>query len=259
MEAPLEVAADTAPAPKSAAPAAAEPPPPPDACAAELGKVLKLQTFDAVVPTLPRLKPKSEFETTSSYESRRAVTDAKAPARFLLAENVSLKDSLSYNADSGTFTLSEYTLNQGPDVYIEATLHSKYYEPVLGLPVRFSTAELGSYTGVNGFGGPVLVKKQALTTRAVLKPNASLAPLPLDASVRTFQMAPAQAAGFKSKARVAYYLKPVPPYFLSGAFRTLEGKWDARVNYTFIVADVPCGLLLGPDNKAVFAFPIGAE
>jgi hypothetical protein len=134
--------------------------------------------------------------------------------------------------------------------------------------VVISTSDVidGSYEASNAYGKKVEVAKINRKTRAIfdrsgelynrgLFPSAEKSPY----EVGVISLSPEDAQRLKPLLKVAFVVDPKEPYFVTGFQKagktTVDFPFDINENFSIIIGDIKCGLLLDDSKKVIGSYP----
>lgn len=193
----------------------------PELCRGYIGKIIRPATFDALSQGLG-VEKKGEFETTASFETRRAAARRWTGGWEVLALPTD-RAHVRYDADAGAMTIEagafgarEFSDEIGAQM--AASLSAQDEGKKRGAPIPYSTTErpVRSYVAQNGFGARMQVTEIARHTRALYESETALFAnaTDRDSPVMVFGVPAVRARAAKATLRVALLLKPRPPYLV---------------------------------------------
>ncbi|MBP2309682.1 hypothetical protein GBZ48_18205 [Azospirillum melinis] len=251
-------------------------------------KMLVSQPFTEAATLLPKIEPKSEFETTAAYNARVAEAAKKAP-RTLLIEREPNIQYLKYDADKGVLVVSTYAFSNEAFAWWSAL--SGYKDPA-GKEVSYGGAiaavvtqkqrVVGEYEATSKMGAKVSVANIDSETTAIFdrvracksygcdslfpknkEPNPykmgdSMKSVEHEGIIGRIPMTPDTAKAFKANAKLVFVVHPRPPYLISGTHRpfktTVDNPRDITDRYEVMTGDIECGLVADRSGKVYGAY-----
>lgn len=241
-------------------------------CDSYVGMNIAPQTFDAAIQGVAGISPKGEFETTAQYESRKAAAGGGA-ATLIISKEPEDRKYFEYDADNQRLAIKSYAFdNVGFDAW-SALYSAGYYNKIkagtsgnLDIVVSRTERPVGTYEASNSYGANTTVQKIERTTQAIFQgespsvmaslfPQAERSPY----EVGSLSLSPAEAQQLKPQLQIAFVVVPMEPYVIRGTHSvgetTIRNPNDVTENFTMLIADFKCGLILDGDNKVLGSYP----
>ena len=239
-------------------------------------KTVALTTVEAAISGLADLTPKDEFETTAQFTARRAAALRGVTTPLIIGKEPEESKYLKYDADAGVLRIITYAFhNRYIDywsAFYNAGMHNKIdvstdYYGNIAVVITISDKVSGKYVGTNAYGAKIEVTKIQRYTSAIfdrekslynkeLFPNAANKPY----VVGEFGLSPAEAKRLKPQLKLAFVVTPKEPYFVTGSHKdgktTVNNPRDITENFSVLVADFQCGLVMDVANKVLGAYPM---
>lgn len=257
-------------------------------CADYKDKTVASQPFAEAVALLPKIEPKSEFETTAAYNARIAEAAKKAPSILLIERSPILK-YLRYDADKGVLVVSTYAFQNEAFAWWSALSGYKDpagqevgYTPVVAAVVTQKQIVVGEYEASSKMGAKVNVVNIDSETTAIFdrvracksygcgslfpknkEPNPyamrdATKSVEHDGIIGRISMPPDLAKALKASAKLIFVVHPRPPYLISGKHRpfkiTVDNPRDITETYDVLIADIDCGLVADQTGKVYGAY-----
>jgi len=194
---------------------------------------------------LPKIAPKSEFESTADYQAR--VSAARSDPTLIIQKP--LKSKIPYNADKRQFEIPSTAFGwptEGGNIIVSGSYRTT-----------------GSYVvGSNAFGVKVQVSRGEMTFKTLshrLGHGAGIFPsFKFGDNLDAVPANPDEARRLQSQIQLAFVVHPKPPYqkreVLPGSTATITHLEDVLNIELTLVSDVECGLLLDGANKVIRAY-----
>jgi len=224
-------------------------------CKGYVGKTVVPANFDAVAKRLSGVRQKGEYETTSTYEARRAAAVAGAGGPIVLALPTD-REYIRYDADTKTMTIAAGAFAAGrlsdepqPEMALFLATPRSLQGGVV-VPHSHSERLLSAHTARNGFGASLRVSEIERHTKALHVTTAKLFSFPpRDSSpIMALTSTVAAAPRIKQTIKVALLAEPTEPYLISGSMDGAAATVSKPTHYTELVSAIVvkplCGLLL---------------
>lgn len=232
------------------------------------------------------LTPKGEFETTAQYGIRRkSILNASAKNTLVIETTVD-RDHLEYDADNQViqikpeaFALSGVSDGE-PESGLAASLlldqhgvDAHAFGNNVAVILRTADKTLRRYKAQNAFGASTNIEVVESSIEGILDrkfvPDGNI----LDESgivfpvarasphlVGTIPVSLAAAKLAKSSLRLAFVVQPKMPYLVSGTSAypvkaTMQNPQEINYRFSWLIADIQCGLAMDARGKVVGAFP----
>lgn len=240
-----------------------------DGCKNLVGKTVSPTSFDAAATNMQRYPAKDEFETTEKYRQRIAAIsgDQSAPLIILQEPN---RHSVEYDADRGLLVVSAFVFGVDgfdalPTLLMAkgaASLDVGSGDNVSALINRRDTI-MGKYIGTNAFGVHATITRVSRTTNALFDrrvPGRSSQFIDVEHSpeIAEIPMTVVEAKILERTIKTGWLFEPKPPFVVRSVRHVGDVDIDTRKDIiehaTVLIGDIPCGLLLGQDNKILAAF-----
>lgn len=251
-------------------------------------KTVSSLPFAEAAASLPKIEPKSEYETTAAYNARVAEAAKKAPST-LLVERDPIIEYLRYDADKGVLVVSTYAFTNEPFGWWSALRGYKdpagkevgYSESVAAVVARKQTV-VGEYEATSKMGVKVAVANIESETAAIFdrvrscksfgcgslfpknkEPNPykmgdSMKSVEHEGIVGRIPMPPDAAKALKANAKLIFVVHPRPPFLLAGEHRpfktTVDNPKDVTDRYQVVIGDIECGLVADRAGKVYGAY-----
>lgn len=241
-------------------------------CSAYVGTTVSPKSFDAAAQAFSSLAPKGEFETTAAYEARRSGALGGVSGPLLVSKEPEDRKYFEYDADDQRLTIKSYAFdNTGFDAwgaFYSAGYYGKIEASTVGnIDAVISQADkpAGTYEASNSFGAKATVLKIARTTKAIFErksdsisgglfPQADKSPY----SAGVLELGPSEAQQLKPQLRLAFVVEPKEPFFVKGTRSvgetTVRNPTDITENFSILIADFRCGLVLDGSSKVLAAY-----
>lgn len=243
-------------------------------CRAYVGRTVSPTPFETIASRFANVKPKSEFETTAEYKKRLAEAQAVARDPVIIQKPPTDRKYLVYDADKRSLAVKAFAFDWGGILLWNAINSTEYknefrvsaLDNVMAV-VSQDRRPVGNYQGSNAYGATRRVQRELWTTQVIydrtvgddegLFPGAYS-----EANVAgRIPLSPADAQTLKQIITLGFVVLPKQPYLIRGSYQPPFGRprydnpREIIDNFTILIADIRCGLVLGPSNLVLAAFP----
>ena len=238
-------------------------------CPAYQGQTVSPMTFDQVASRFSRaLSPKSEFETTATYEARlRAIVGADADHEFIIGKTAD-PQYIKYDADQQVLTLQSYLFD---NININYDVMSDLPGSLAGgamsntdVVIEQSDNVAGSYSGSNAYGASTRVARISRVTKGIFdhwgqRASGSGLFANDDPNWLHFPLSSEKASALKPHLRIAFVVVPRPPYVVRGVGSsgrtTINHPIDTQEQVTLLTGDIRCALVLMDTGTVLGSLP----
>lgn len=235
-------------------------------CSSYLNTKVSAVSPEVALQKFRKVPQKSEYETTAQYQSRVSAVVGENQGPIVVRIDEADKLYLEYEADAGKLRVSRGLFGSPFDAF--RTFISGSYWDLLQPGIRNNVGTVlaerervtGSYAAQNGFGVKTTVRRITTTTTAIYDkagtwfPNIAGRPT----VVGEISVSPLKARALKSSSIVALVAEPRPPYIVTGSrlaeSPSLDRPRRVTENFTVLIADISCGLLVEPDGNVIGSF-----
>lgn len=242
-------------------------------CASYTNQIVTPVSIDSALSSFSGLGPKGEFETTAQYQARRAAALGGSATRPLIISKVPEgQNYFEYNADAGVLGIKSYAFHNTTmdtfSAFYTAGAQSKIpVSTISNIEALISRTEsvIGAYTAGNAYGAQVEVSRIQWTTKAIFDRESNLSEGLFPAAdnspylVGTLAVPPAAAQRLKPTLQVAFVVVPKEPFTVSGTHKpgrvTIQNPRDITEDFSILIADIQCGLLLDEKNRVLGSYP----
>ncbi|WP_431858684.1 hypothetical protein [Azospirillum sp.] len=258
------------------------------ACGDYKGKTVSSVPFDEAAALLPKIEPKSEFETTAAYNARVAEAAKKAP-QTLLIERAPNVEYLKYDADKEVLIVSTYAFSNeafawwsalsgykdpnGKEVGLSDSIHAVVtqkqkvvgeYEATTKMGVKVNVTNIDSETtaifdrtrACKSYGCGSLFPKNKEPNP--YKMGDSMKSVEHEGIIGRIPMPPDTAKALKANAKLIFMIHPRPPYLILGTHRpfkiTVDNPRDITERFQVLTGDIECGLVADQAGKVYGAY-----
>ncbi len=247
--------------------------------------------FAEAAALLPKIEPKSEFETTAVYNARVADAVKKAPSTLLI-ERVPDRDYLKYDADKGVMVVSTYAFNN--ETFYWSSALASFKDPAgrwvsnlrkIAAVVTQKQQIVGEYKATTVMGVRFRVLNIASEITAIydrqrdcssLEDCGDLFPSNKEPNPYKFKVGEVAnsvehkgivgripllsdaAKTLKADAKLIFVVHPRPPFMISGTHRpyktTIENPRDITEKYDVMISNIECGLVADHAGKVYGAY-----
>jgi hypothetical protein len=219
--------------------------------------VVSLQFADAAA-SLPKIEPKSEFETTAAYNARVADAVKKTPSTLLIERAPSM--DLKYDADNRVLVVSTYSFSN--EAFYWSSALASYRDPAgkevglsgnIGTVVTQTQQIVGEYEATTIMGAKFSVSKIFWETTAIYDRRRDCSSIPPwdcgnlfpknkmpnpyevhDAEkmveyqniIGRIPLSPDAAKALKADVKLIFVVHPRPPFLISGTHRPYKTSLD---------------------------------
>lgn len=246
-------------------------------CSAYVGRSVTPISFGEAIKRYAAVAPKSEFETTTQYEARRSAALNGTSGPLIIEKPVEKRtEFFPYDADTQRLTIVSYAFNNvlfPAAQALDAAGSSVEANPIDNVDAVIDQTDraTGSYEATNGFGARFTVTKVERTANVIfdrgavgnnvdepLFPNMARLGEPTR-PVGELNISPEVARTLRPSLRVALVAQPKEPYLIRGTTRTgqttLQNPFEITLNFTVLVANIQCGLVMDGAGKVLGAYP----
>lgn len=245
-----------------------------NSCSNLTGQTISTTSFAEVASYFSELPIKDEFETTASFNARRLAIFEQIPDEFIILKEPEDLDKFEYDADTETLKISRFSFDNSNfrawnAVYASGLYGQLKVETIGNIQAVISQVDIvdAPYAATNGFGAQFEVLKINRSTNAIFdRPADSFLKDSLFASaddspwiVGTLSVTPEEARILKPALKLAFVVSPKEPYLFQGSHRpfdiSIRNPRDIVEDFTVLVADIRCGLLLDSNNLVLASYP----
>lgn len=257
-------------------------------CSDYRGKTVVSLPFAEAAASLPKIEPKSEFETTAAANAR--VADAmKKASSTLLIERAPNRDYLKYDADKGVLVVSTYAFSN--EAFNWSSALTSYKDPAgkgvgnfhgRAAVVTQKQQIVGEYEATTVMGVRFRVSNIASEITAVydrqrdcpsydcgslFPTNKEPNPYELRDAAKSVEhqgivgriaLSPDAAKALKADAKLIFVVHPRPPFLISGTHRpyntTIDNPRDITEKYDVMIGSIECGLVADNAGKVYGAY-----
>lgn len=238
------------------------------ACGDYVGRAVRPLSFTEATRALKAVAPKSEFETTAAYESRRAAATAGLD-EVIIASTTINRNYVKYDADKGLLNVDGVAFGQSyfdtKQAFASAGLSYEAYprETRTGANIQFVVAtekkDGPSYTAKNAFGATVLVKTFERMDHVIFDRAAE--PDFKDSDKPPYQaaqisMTPEAAMALKPSIKMGFVVDLSKAFMFTGSKHnepTIDSPFESEFRYEVLMADMKCGLVMDAAGKVLAA------
>lgn len=246
-----------------------------DSCQRYVGQTVSPVSFNNAIAPFAKLTAKTEFESTSDYQDRVAKTlGASAGSPIIIAKAIENRAFVEYNADRHSLGIYLGAFGDGLDAW-SSFISTPYWNELApnvdsNVAVVISDPDVlaGSAPGSNAFGVRVTIKNYRRITHGIFDhaggagENTLFPPRPAATGniniVGEIAMSPAEAKVLEPAISLALVVVPKAPYLITGsryaASPTLDSPKRVKEEYSILIADIQCALVLDGSHKVLAAF-----
>jgi hypothetical protein len=238
-----------------------------------VGKAVSPTPFETIAFRFANAKPKGEFETTAEYKKRLAELQAGSRDPLIIQKPPTDRKYLVYDADKHSLAVKTSAFDWGGILLSRAIDNTEFknqlrvgvLDNVMAV-VSQSQRPVGTYQGSNAYGATRRVQREVWTTQVIydrtvgneegLFPGGDSEPY----IAGRVPLSPADAERLKPIITLGFVVLPKPPYLIQGSYQPPFGRprydnpREIIDNFTILIADIRCGLVLGPSNLVLAAF-----
>lgn len=245
-----------------------------NSCSSLTNQTVTTSSFSEVASYFLELPIKDEFETTAAFNARRLEIFNQIPDEFIILKVPEDLDKFEYDADIETLKISRFAFDNSNFRAWNAVYASGLYgqfevETTGNIQVVISQVDVvdAPYTATNGFGAQFEVLRINRSTNAIfdrpadhflqdsLFPSADESPW----IVGSLLVSPDKARSLKPTLRLAFVVSPKEPYLFQGNHQpfdiSISNPRDIVEEFSVLVADIKCGLLLDSNNLVLASYP----
>ncbi len=244
-------------------------------CNAYVGRLVRPISIDAAISRFQGIAPKSEFETTAQFEARKAAAVGGPVGSLVIEKTPEGQQYFSYDADAQVLNISPFGFDNTNfptwEAFYKLGLDSRYKVSTgsnIDVVISDREAVTGTYKASNAFGAQANVAKVTRTVKAIFdrapkQYSEPLFPTPDGQPYSTkpigqISLSPDEARALKPSLRIAFVVAPNDPYLLKGSTpwgkTTVQNPQDITIDFTILMADIQCGLLMDTTGKVVGAY-----
>jgi hypothetical protein len=259
-------------------------------CGDYKNKTLVSLQFAEAAALLPKIEPKSEFETTAACNARVADAVKKAPSRLLIERRPN-RDYLRYDADKGVLVVSTYAFSN--ENFNWSSALASYKDPAgkgvsglsgtVGAVVTRKEQIVGEYEATTMMGAKATVSKivseitaiydrqrdcpSVLGCGSLFPDNKEPNPYELHDAAKSVEhkgivgripLPPDTAKGLKATAKLIFVVRPRPPFLISGTHQpyktTIDNPRNITEKYDVMIGSIECGLVADDAGKVYGAY-----
>lgn len=238
-------------------------------CTKLVGTTVSPSSFDAVWAKFGGFSPRGEYETSAQFEARANAVFPPEARPLVISKQPESRVFFEYDANAQTLRVSSLAFDMtgfAPwRAFLSARAASVQATPGKNIDVVLSQVDkvTGSYLATNPFGVRVKVTKVHRITKAIydrdgISFSEKLFPdIDRGNFIAELPMSPAEARSAKTTLSLAFVVRPKQPFFVSGEHpledATLEHPKNVREEFSILIADIQCALVLNPQNKVLAA------
>lgn len=242
-------------------------------CDHYVGETVSPVSFSTAVSPLARLTPRSEFESSADYAARVAAVVGTEGSSPLIIAKAPQRPYIEYNADTQRLRISEWAFGHHLDAAMTliGTSYWNTLHPSAGHNIDVVVSDpdtlVGAYEAVNSFGVRARIRRfrritSAIFDRAGQPGEDELFPSATEETsffAGEIPMTPSRARVLEPNISLAIVAVPKAPFLITGSriaeTPTLDRPRRVDENFTVLVADIQCGLVLDESHKVLAAYP----
>ncbi|MYL98422.1 hypothetical protein GR702_11670 [Novosphingobium sp. FGD1] len=239
-------------------------------CAGYVGQTVKPITIQQAIAGLPKVEPKSEFETTAQYDAR--LKAAGSPSTIVVAKRIN-DIYVKYDADAQVMRIRSDAFQPVSEWYLKlwrgAPKNLLSRGSNVAVEVDSDEAKVvRSYEAQNGYGASATVTRRERSVYTIfdralpgfdryepifteIERQDQLPPVAMDAQI---------AQRVKPNLRIAFVTTPKAPFYFesrhSGGSPTISDPDVTDDLHKVMVADLQCGLLTDGNDAVLAAYEI---
>jgi hypothetical protein len=245
---------------------------PPTQCQHLVGTQANSASISDILNSLAVAGVKGEFESTIAYNQRVAQAEQSLVGeRYIEVENID-RQSMTYNADSETFSLKVSTVDRTPfDAWMSASISNRIptirISPFLNVASLLKSVDSDQqiYSGQNGYGAPIQIAKYSRSYFGIFDRNTSMRVRHLfrgaaneNSEIGMIKVQTSQARHFKETFSAAFLVVPRSPMLIGisapPSRPTMQSPEEVSINYIMLNADIKCLVIMGDTKNIVAAF-----
>ncbi len=243
-------------------------------CQGYVGQTVSPLSFAAAIAPISKLAPKGEFETTAQFQSRRTQALSSLPQTLVISKAPEDAKFFVYDADNQKLQIIRFAFSNQPFRLSRAFNAAGLYENIdvsttdnIVAVISQVDVPTGTYAATNGYGATTDVLKVRRKSEVIFERRAEdwrhsglfeSADNPPYVTGELI-MPPAEARRLKPSLKLAFVVSPKEPYVVTGTHNpyntTLQDPREISEEFTILVADFRCGLVIDAASKVLGGFP----